>query len=455
MHQPQATHSMREESDSLGIQQIPADALYGAQTQRALDNYRHIREPLQQHREFLRAFGQIKLAYLRVTSEDWPVAHQEACTRACEDLMDGALDDQFPISCLQGGAGTATHMNVNEVLTNRALQRLAQPLGHYALLHPNDHLNIGQSTNDVYPSALRLACYALSDKLVQQAQQLADAFTERAKQFAHTPKLGRTQLQDAVPMTAGQECHAFAGALSAAIHHLQRMRVPLLHLNLGGTAIGTGLNAVDSVAVYQHLQSITGLPVTMANDLIQASWDMGDWLSLAAALKRLALCLSKIASDLRLLSAGPAGNLAEYRLPARAPGSSIMPGKVNPVMAELVNQIAFDCAGREHAIALAAEQGQLQLNAFLPLVAHSLFEMLGALTEGCALFREHCISQLELNPSRANHWLNHSAASATAWVPVLGYSQVSQLVQQAQQRGMTFSQVLEERHVAAPACTTP
>lgn len=442
--QPLPNPPLREESDSLGARSLPADALYGVQTQRALENYGQLREPVSRHRQFLRAFGQIKLAYVRVTSQHWPDAHQQACVSACQQLIDGALDQAFPISCLQGGAGTATHMNVNEVLANRALQLLNQPPGAYHLLHPNDHLNIGQSTNDVYPSALRLACYALSGELVQQAVLLSDAFAERADSFGAARKLGRTQLQDAVPMTAAQECQAFASALRAAIDALQQARQPLLQLNLGGTAIGTGVNAVDSAAAYAQLRQISGLPVQPADNLVQASWDTGDWLTLAGALKRLALCQSKIASDLRLLSAGPAGGLAEYQLPARAPGSSIMPGKVNPVMAELINQIAFDCAGREHAIALAAEQGQLQLNAFLPLIAHSLFAMFSALTEGCALFRLHCISGMQVNSERTGHWLSHSAAEATAWVPKLGYSQVSKLVQQAQARGVPFMQQLEE-----------
>lgn len=437
----------RDEGDSLGRVTVPAHALYGAQTQRALVNFEQLREPVAHHREFLRAFGEIKLAYARRNASLWPESIGTAVIAACGELIAGELDPHFPISMLQGGAGTATHMNVNEVIANRALQRLQLPPASYQVIHPNDHINLGQSTNDVYPCALRIALIRLNKRLCSEIDPLIASLQSVAARCEQHQKLGRTQLQDAVPMHAHAEVLAWRDALMAARDHLLAVSEPLNCLNLGGTAIGSGLNSGDMTGVFGSLVAITGLNLTPAQNCYRASWDCGDLLSLASAQKRLGLCMSKIASDLRLLTSGPKGGLNEYHLPARAPGSSIMPGKVNPVIAEFINQVGFDCSGSEHAVALACEQGQLQLNAFLPLIAHHLLTNAQTLSHAARLFRTHAIEGLRFNPEAAIATLNRSHAKATAWVPRLGYSAVVKLLEQAEQRGCdidTLAQALTE-----------
>lgn len=430
-----ATPGQRIEQDSLGAIEVPSTALWGIHTQRALANFEVSGIPVGTHRPLVRALALVKQAAALANHELGllPTQVADAIVAACQRVAAGELDEHFPVDVVQGGAGTSTNLNANEVIANLALLSLGHPAGSYQVVHPIEHVNRCQSTNDVYPTAVRLAlCFAL-EGLMDRLDELAEAFAERGRAFADVPKLGRTQLQDAVPMTLGREFAAFGVAIAEEPPRLRESIGLLCECSLGATAIGTGVTAhpgYRELAV-AHLAALTGLPLVGAADLIEANWDVGAFVHLSGVLKRTAIKLTKICNDLRLLSSGPEAGLAEIRLPARQVGSSIMPGKVNPVIPEVVNQIVFFVVGADLTVTLAAENGQLQLNAFEPAIAHALLTSISWLTKGCDLLTRHCVTGIEANEAELRRRAQADTAVATGLVPLLGYETVAQLTHQA------------------------
>jgi aspartate ammonia-lyase len=426
---------MRSEHDSLGKLDVPADAYWGVHTGRALVNFPISGRAISIYPHFIRAFACVKQAAARANAEigvlDPIIA--DAIDRACEEIKGGALLDQFVVDVMQGGAGTSTNMNVNEVVANRALELLGHRRGDYAKLHPIDDVNRSQSTNDTYPTAVKLALvFALEDLLVQHTE-LAAAFAMKGREFADILKIGRTQLQDAVPMTLGQEFAAFAVTLAEDSARISETIPFLSEVNLGATAIGTGINADSSytAAVVLQLSSIVGRPLTTPSNLIEATSDTGVFMLVSGMLKRAATKLSKIASDLRLLSSGPQSGFSEIFLPARQAGSSIMPGKVNPVIPEVVNQVAFAIAGADVTITMAVDNGQLQLNAFEPVIANSLLQNIAWLTNACRTLNVNCVAGIRANAERLEAQFASSASIATALAPRIGYTRAADIARAA------------------------
>jgi aspartate ammonia-lyase len=343
------------------------------------------------------------------------------------------LHDQFVVGVVQGGAGTSTNMNANEVITNRALELAGHPKGDYAFINPNDHTNRGQSTNDTYPTAIKIALAFSLKSLLDELALLADSFAAKGREFKNIIKVGRTQLQDAVPMTLGQEFQAFAVTLREDIDRLREAEALLYEVNMGATAIGTGINAAKGYreAVVRHLREITGLDLVTAGDLIESTSDTGVFITFSGALKRSALKLSKISNDLRLLSSGPQAGLGEINLPARQAGSSIMPGKVNPVIPEAVSQVAYSVAGADVTVSMAVEAGQLQLNAFEPIIAHSLFQSITWLERACQTLRVNCVDGITANEEHLAETVSRSVTVITALAPVIGYAEAAKLAKEA------------------------
>ncbi|BFM10089.1 aspartate ammonia-lyase [Simiduia litorea] len=442
-------NNTRLEMDSIGSRAIDSYVYYGVQTQRALENFSQLGKPLSAFPRLLTAMAQIKIACAQANAQTADLAPHlaRAISNACEEIIQGQWHDQFPVSLLQGGAGTSTNMNVNEVVANRGLELLGHNKGEYQYLHPNDHVNCGQSTNDVYPTALRLALYYQSQTLTSELSELVQSFLKKGQAFSHIAKVGRTQMQDAVPMTLGQEFTAFGQSLQQCENRITTTTTHLLNVNLGGTAIGTGINASPDFRAHAlgNLRILTGLNLKHSNDLLQASWDTGDLVDVSSTLKRLAINLSKIANDLRLLSSGPHCGFNEIHLPKMQPGSSIMPGKVNPVIPETINQIAFDVIGKDHAVCMAAEQAQLQLNAFEPLMAECLFTAMDRLLIGCQLLREKCVDHIEANTDQCEKNLRQSHALATLFNPLLGYKLTSELINESNQLKVSFVELVQQR----------
>ncbi len=438
----------RVERDPLGPIDVPAGAYYGAQAARAIANFPISGVAIGHFPIFIRALGQVKKATAIANARlgDLSKAKAGAICAACDDVIAGRLDHAFPIDVFQGGAGTSTNMNANEVIANRALELLGFARGRYDVIHPNNDVNLSQSTNDVYPTAIRLAVLFSYGALKGAVARLADEFQQRGDEFADVIKLGRTQLQDAVPMTLGQEFKAFASTLREDVARLDDLSVHFLDVNLGGTAIGTGINAApeyQAVAV-EELAKLTGLELVPATDLIEACWDTGAFVLFSGMLKRTAVKLSKIANDLRLLSSGPRGGLAEINLPPLQPGSSIMPGKVNPVAPEVVNQVAFQVIGADLAVTLAAEAGQLQLNVMEPVIAYNLLNSITLLTNATNVLREKCVAGLTANRERCRQHLEASTAVATALTPFIGYERAAELAKEVLTSGRSIREVLEE-----------
>ena len=424
-----AEQRFRLESDSLGEVRVPIDAYWGVHTSRARENFPISGTPIARYGHLVRALATVKQAAAR-TNRDLGLltAEQaEAIEHACERVRRGELHDEFCVDVVQGGAGTSTNMNANEVIANAALERLGHERGRYDVIHPIDDVNRSQSTNDVYPTAIRLAVVAALGELFPELERLAGSFEARSRDFAAVHKIGRTQLQDAVPMTLGDEFAAFAVAVREDVLRIRETIPLLLECSLGATAIGTGVTAPPEyrAAVIEHLRVLSGLPITPAAHLFEATWDAGGFLQASAILRRTAVKLSKICNDLRLLSSGPQTGFAEIRLPARQAGSSIMPGKVNPVIPEVVNQIAFAVIGADVTIAVAAEGGQLQLNAFEPIIALSLLQSASWLTNGIRVLREHCVDGIEANEELLAGRVAVSVGAVTALVPVIGYDAAS------------------------------
>ncbi|BAL25311.1 aspartate ammonia-lyase [Azoarcus sp. KH32C] len=425
----------RIEHDLLGDRAVPADVYYGVHTLRAVENFPITGTPISIYPELVGALAAIKQA-AALTNQQLGMLdaeRTEAIVRACEEVRAGALHEQFVVDVIQGGAGTSTNMNANEVIANRALELLGHTKGDYARLHPNEHVNMSQSTNDVYPTALKLAGYEGILRLIEAMEVLRDAFHEKAVEFADVLKMGRTQLQDAVPMTVGQEFSTYVVMLGEDIERLKEAVLLIREINLGATAIGTGINAHPDYAgiVCRNLAEITGIPVLTAPNLVEATQDCGSFVQLSGVLKRVAVKLSKVCNDLRLLSSGPRAGLAEINLPPMQAGSSIMPGKVNPVIPEVVNQIAFEVIGNDVTISFAAEAGQLQLNAFEPIIAHSLFKSATHLRAGCLTLAERCVKGITVNREFLRKSVENSIGLVTALNPYIGYANATEIAQQA------------------------
>ena len=405
----------RKESDLLGELNVPVDALYGVQTQRGINNYHISRKTMSMYPDFIKAIAYVKLAAVQ-TNHTLGVINDEiagAISQACRELIDGQWHENFPIDMMQGGAGTSVNMNANEVIANRALEIMGHEKGDYQYCLPNDHCNCGQSTNDVYPTTIRLAIIHMNKSLIAA--------------------LTGTQLQDAVPMTSGQEFNAYANNLEEEILNLER-NVKLLHeINMGGTAIGTGLNAVPGFAKLcaANLAKLTGEPFVSATDLVEATPDTGAYVSYSSALKRLAVKLSKICNDLRLMASGPRCGLNEINLPPKAPGSSIMPGKVNPVIPEVVNQVCFKVIGNDTTVSFAAEAGQLQLNVMEPVITESLFESLIWLKNAIETLTEECVLGITVNKERCLEMVKNSIGIVTALNPYIGYKTSTKVAKEA------------------------
>jgi aspartate ammonia-lyase len=439
----------RIESDLLGEMKVPADAYYGVQTQRAINNYKISTTHMYDYPDYVIAIASIKLAAAETNKElgalDPKIA--DAIVAACREIIGGKFVDQFPVDMMQGGAGTSVNMNANEVIANRALELMGHKKGEYQFCSPNDHVNCAQSTNDAYPSAFRYAFIRMNHKLVKALQDLIDAFAAKGEEFKDIIKMGRTQLQDAVPMTSGQEFHAFATNLGEEILNLDR-NVKLLHeINMGGTAIGTGLNAKPGFAELcaKKLTELTGEEFTASPDLVEATPDTGAYVSYSGALKRLAVKLSKICNDLRLLTSGPRCGLKEINLPPMAPGSSIMPGKVNPVIPEVTNQVCFKVIGNDTTVAFAAEAGQLQLNVMEPVIAQSIMESITWLTNAMNTLREKCVNGITVNKERCYDMVKNSIGIVTALNPLIGYKNSTKVAKEALETNRSVYDIVLEK----------
>jgi len=441
----------RTEHDLLGDRDVPDDALYGIQTLRALENFPITGVPLREFPSLVEALAAVKAAAAAANADlgllDAGIA--EVIGRVCEELREGRHHEHFLVDMIQGGAGTSTNMNANEVIANRALELLGHPRGGYNVVHPNNHVNLSQSTNDVYPTAVKLALHVSVESLRTAMSALAAAFLQKGDQFAPHVKMGRTQLQDAVPMTLGQEFTAFGHTMLEDVERLSEAQALIREINMGATAIGTGINAPTGYAerVRSHLARITGLALITAPDLVEATADTGVFVQMSGVLKRCAVKLSKICNDLRLLSSGPRAGLGEINLPAMQPGSSIMPGKVNPVIPEVVNQVCFDVIGGDVTVTLAAEAGQLQLNVFEPVIAYRLLRSIETLRNACDVLRTRCVDGITANPGRMRHFVEHSIGIVTALVPSIGYEKASAIAKEALESGRGVYELVLERKV--------
>ncbi|XZF16474.1 aspartate ammonia-lyase [Chitinophagaceae bacterium MMS25-I14] len=444
--------TFRTEHDFLGEKQIPNDKYYGVQTLRAKENFDITGIPISREPLFIKAFAYVKKA-AAMANRDCKVLDEkiaEAIMYASDRLINGEFVDQFPSDMIQGGAGTSCNMNVNEVIANVGLEHMGHQKGQYDFLHPNNHVNCSQSTNDAYPSAFRLAAYMKIDVFTAALERLQKAFYEKGKEFKEVLKMGRTQLQDAVPMTLGQEFNAFATTIGEDVERIKEAQQLITEINMGATAIGTRVNAPEAYPelCVKYIKEISGIPVTLSPDLIEATYDTGAYVQLSGTLKRCAVKLSKICNDLRLLSSGPRCGFNEINLPAMQPGSSIMPGKVNPVIPEAVNQTCFYVIGADLTITMAAEAGQLQLNVMEPVIGFSLFTSLEYLTKACDMLREKCVTGITANAERTKEMVMHSIGIVTQLNPILGYEMSASIAREALQSGKSVHEiVVQERQL--------
>jgi len=441
--------SYRTEHDSLGEKRVPAAALYGVQTLRAVENFPITGTPISTFPALVKSLGAIKEAAALANVELGLLdpALGDAIVAASREVQAGIHNAHFVVDVIQGGAGTSTNMNANEVIANRALELLGRARGEYAACHPNNHVNLSQSTNDVYPTALKVAAIWEIQELLAAMGRLQDAFAVKGEEFRGVLKMGRTQLQDAVPMTLGQEFTAYAVTVGEDIERLREATRLVHEMNLGATAIGTGVNTVEGYAdrVREHLIRITGMPLRTAPDLVEATSDAGAFVQLSGVLKRIAVKLTKVCNDLRLLSSGPRTGFGEIHLPPMQPGSTIMPGKVNPVIPEVVNQVCFQVVGNDVAISLAAGAGQLELNAFEPLIGFNLFRSITMLENAVTVLAERCVAGITADEERCRRHLEESIGLVTALVPALGYEVSSQIALEALQTGRRVRDLARER----------
>ena len=441
----------RIEKDLLGELAVPADAYYGVQTARALENFQISGVELRHYPNFIKGLAMTKLGAARANHDVGGLTKEQlaAIEGACKEIIEGKLHDQFRLDVYQGGAGTSTNMNANEVIANRGLELMGKKKGEYKFLDPHDHLNQSQSTNDSYPTAMHIGMAYGNRELIAEYKKLIESFSKKAKEFSELLKMGRTQLQDAVPMTLGQEFKAFAKTLQDEVNALERVENVLCEVSMGGTAIGTGLNAPKGYAekCTEHLAKITGMPMKLSEDLIEATQDTQAFVLYSSVLKSIAIKLAKVGNDLRLLSSGPRTGLREINLPATQPGSSIMPGKVNPVIPEVTNMVAYRVIGNDLVVTLSAEGGQLQLNAFEPVIAAVIFEGQTLLINAARTLRTFCIDGITANADVLKHYVEFSIGTVTALNPVIGYDKATELAAEALKNGEGIVELIREKHI--------
>ncbi|AWF82171.1 aspartate ammonia-lyase [Microbulbifer sp. A4B17] len=436
----------RLEKDLLGEREVPADVYFGIQTLRALENFQITGITLNHFPNLVKALAMVKKA---AASANGQLGYLEpkvqgAIATACDEIIDGKLHDQFLVDMIQGGAGTSTNMNANEVIANRALELLGHNKAEYKKVHPNNHVNLSQSTNDVYPTSINLAILLSYSDLVQSMESLCVEFDKKAKEFASVIKMGRTQLQDAVPMTLGQEFAAFAATVREDVDRVKELVALFKEINMGGTAIGTGINTDPEYRqlVVNALSEISGIDFVCAENLVEATSDMGAFVMFSGVMKRIAVKISKICSDLRLISSGPRAGLNEINLPPMQPGSSIMPGKVNPVIPEVVNQVAYQVIGNDLTITLAAESGQLQLNVMEPVIAFNLLQSMRLMTQAMTTLAERCVSGITANEEHCLQLVENSIGLITAVNPFIGYENATRIAKQALITGASVKQLI-------------
>ncbi len=435
----------RREHDFLGEREIPQDVYYGIQTLRAIENFHITGIPLKVEPLFVQALGYVKKAAAMANAE-LGVLNRETATcivKASDRVINGEFNDQFITDLIQGGAGTSVNMNANEVIANVALEMMGKEKGDYDACHPNNHVNCSQSTNDAYPTAFRIALINKLTAYSQSLRALADSFEAKGEEFRQVLKMGRTQLQDAVPMSMGDEFKAFATNLREELSRIEDSKRLISEINMGATAIGTGVNAPEGYAplVVEYLRKVTGLDLVLAGDLIEATYDAGAYVQLSGVLKRTAVKVSKICNDLRLLSSGPRCGLNEINLPPLQPGSSIMPGKVNPVIPEVVNQTAFYVIGADLTLTMAAEAGQLQLNVMEPVISFSLFTSITYMTNACNALREKCVVGITANAAHTQEMVMQSIGIVTQLNPIIGYEKSAAIAREALETGKSVHDI--------------
>ena len=445
----------RTEHDLLGDKEIPADAYYGVQTARALENFQISGVTLQNYPDFIKAFAIVKLAAAKANYDVGAMKKEQldAIEKACNAIMTGKYNNQFMVDMYQGGAGTSTNMCFNEVAANVGLELTGHKKAEYKYLDSHDHLNMSQSTNDSYPTSFKVAMILMNEKLIKELEALIASFRAKGNLYINVVKMGRTELQDAVPMTVGQEFHAFAASLESELKYLKETEKYLYGSNMGGTAIGTGMNAPAGYAekCAAHLATLTKKPIVVSHDMIADTWDQQCYVVFSSGLKSLAVKLAKISSDLILLSSGPRAGLNEINLPAMQPGSSIMPGKVNPVMPELVGVVAFRVMGNDYTVTLASHSAQLQLNAYEPVTGLAILESQQLLTNTMSAFRTKCIDGITVNEKVLEQYIQETVGIVTALNPVIGYEKATELAGEAYKSGKGILQIIREKKILTEA----
>ena len=439
----------RMEHDLLGDKEVPEEALFGVQTLRCIENFDISRALLCQYPQFIKAFGIVKMGAIMANHKLGLVSDdiKNYVVAACQELIDGKHLEHFPVDMVQGGAGTSMNMNANEVIANRALEMMGKKHGEYQFVHPNDHVNMAQSTNDAYPSAMHLGFYMTHKDVKESLERLIASFEAKELEFANIIKMGRTQLQDAVPMTLGQSFGAFKSAMKNELARLDKAAEEFLTINMGATAIGTGITAEPGYAesCTEYIRQITGWDIQLAENLIEATHDTSCMVLYSAQLKQIAIRLSKICNDLRLLASGPRTGIAEINLPPKQPGSSIMPGKVNPVIPEVVNQVCFKVIGNDLTVTLASEAAQLELNVMEPVMVQSLVESCDWMSRAFDCLRVECIDGITANPEHCRHMVEHSIGIVTALKPYIGYSNCTEIAKTALETGGSVYQLVIDR----------
>ena len=439
----------RTERDLLGEKEVPTEALFGIQTLRCIENFDISRQLLSEHPQFTKALGLVKMGAIKANNELKLVDDKitNAIVDACQELMDGKHAEHFPVDLVQGGAGTSVNMNANEVIANRALEILGKERGEYKYCHPNDHVNMAQSTNDAYPTAMHLGLYMLHDELKASLEKLIKSFENKTNEFSDVIKMGRTQLQDAVPMTLGQSFSAFMDAMKNELKRLDAVSKEFLTINMGATAIGTGITAEPGYAELctQYIKDISGWDIVLAENLVEATHDTSAMVAYSSAMKMIALRLSKICNDLRLMASGPRAGLAEIKLPAKQPGSSIMPGKVNPVIPEVVNQVCFKVVGNDLTVSMASEAAQLELNVMEPVLVQCLIESSTWLKRAFDTLRTECVDGIEANEEHCRYVVEHSIGIVTALKPFIGYANSTEIAQEALATGGSVYQLVLDK----------
>lgn len=445
------TAAVRIESDLIGSREIPASALYGVQTLRGIENFPISKFHLNEYPLFIKGLALTKMAAAKANRELNLLTEEQAhaIIEACQEIIDGKHYEQFPVDMIQGGAGTTTNMNANEVIANRALEIMGHQRGEYQYCSPNDHVNCAQSTNDAYPTAIHIGLYESHLRLIPHLQALIDSFNKKGEAFAHIIKMGRTQLEDAVPMTLGQTFHGFASILKNEITHLNEAAEDFLTVNMGATAIGTGICAEPGYAekCVSALAELTQLSYRLSDDLVGATSDTSCMVGYAAALKRVAVKLNKICNDLRLLASGPRCGLGEFNLPAMQPGSSIMPGKVNPVIPEVMNQICYKVIGNELCVTMAGEAAQMELNAMEPVMAQCCFESIDLMINGMDTLRTRCVDGIVANEEHCKANVHNSIGVVTALNPVIGYKNSTKIAKEALETGRSVYELVLEHGI--------